>query len=139
MEGKQVDISKLIAQYRAVAEYMGKNHPELPGLCRLYSDTVTALSSLQTENEYLRDKLYDGEGVNLVEYWMQQAQIEERGHRNCQIELEQAKAERDIAVRDLRISCIESCTECQYCKHNETVRSFCFFCKDGSNWKWRGE
>lgn len=146
MEGKHVDISKLIEQYRTIAEYLDKNHPEFPNLCRLYSDTVTALSSLLTENEDLRDKLYDGEGVNLVDYWMQQAQIEERGHRNCrteierlQAELKKAQAERDAAVKDLRTSCIENRTECQYCKRNETARSFCYSCRDGSNWEWKGK
>ena len=53
----------------------------------------TALSTLQAENEELKEKLYDGEGVNLVDYWMQQAKIEENGHRNCQAELEQARTE----------------------------------------------
>ena len=68
-------------------------------------DAATALSTLQAENEKLKDQLYDGEGVNLVNYWMQQAKIEENGHRNCQAEneklraeLEQVKAERDAAV-----------------------------------------
>lgn len=68
----------------------------------------SALSTLQAENEGLKEKLYDGEGVNLVDYWMQQAKIEENGHRNCQAEneklradLEQVKRERDAAVSDL--------------------------------------
>ena len=68
----------------------------------LLGDAADALSSLQAENESLKEKLYDGEGVNLVDYWMQQAKIEENGHRNCQAEneklraeLEQVKVERD--------------------------------------------
>lgn len=145
MEGKHVDISKLIDQYRTIVEYMDRNHPEFPGICRLFSDTVAALSFLLIENEDLKDKLYDGEGVNLVEYWMQQAQIEERGHRNChteidrlQAELKKAQSERDAAVKDLRTSCIENYTECQYCKY-KTARSFCYSCRDGSNWEWKGK
>ena len=86
---------------------------------------ATALSTLQAENESLKEKLYDGEGVNLVDYWMQQAKIEENGHRNCQAEneklraeLEQVKAERDAAV-----SWAQKYTEsidmpCVACKHN---------------------
>lgn len=68
----------------------------------LLGDAADALSTLQAENESLKEKLYDGEGVNLVDYWMQQAKIEENGHRNCQAEneklraeLEQVKVERD--------------------------------------------
>ena len=75
-------------------------------------DAATALSTLKDENESLKEKLYDGEGVNFVDYWMQQAKIEENGHRNCQAEneklraeLEQVKRERDAAVEDLHKLC----------------------------------
>lgn len=60
---------------------------------KLVTDAAEAISALLAENEELKEKLYDGEGVNLVDYWMQQAKIEENGHRNCQAELEQARAE----------------------------------------------
>ena len=56
-------------------------------------DAAAALSTLQAENEKLKDQLYDGEGVNLVNYWMQQAKIEENGHRNCQAENEQLRSD----------------------------------------------
>lgn len=81
--------------------------------CGAYRPKVTtnadrALSTLQAENEKLKDQLYDGEGVNLVNYWMQQAKIEENGHRNCQAEneqlraeLESVRAERNAAVEDV--------------------------------------
>ena len=59
----------------------------------LLADAADALSTLQAENEKLKDQLYDGEGVNLVNYWMQQAKIEENGHRNCQAENEKLRAE----------------------------------------------
>lgn len=59
----------------------------------IQQEVITALSALQTENEKLKDQLYDGEGVNLVNYWIQQAKIEENGHRNCQAENEQLRAE----------------------------------------------
>ena len=61
--------------------------------CSICDEAATALSTLQAENESLKEKLYDGEGVNLVDYWMQQAKIEENGHRNCQAENEKLRAE----------------------------------------------
>ena len=60
---------------------------------RMTTAAATALSTLQAENEKLKDQLYDGEGVNLVNYWMQQAKIEENGHRNCQAENKKLRAE----------------------------------------------
>ena len=88
-------------------------------------DIFTALSTLQAENERLKDQLYDGEGTNLVEYWMQQAKIEENGHRNCQAEneklraeLEQVKRERDEAVQCIRgIAKSGRVWMCPYCVH----------------------
>ena len=100
--GGGMDIEKLIEQLRTESLYADKASLEIMDLCM---DAATALSTLQAENESLKEKLYDGEGVNLVDYWMQQAKIEENGHRNCQAEneklraeLEQVKAERDAAV-----------------------------------------
>ena len=61
--------------------------------CSICDEAATALSTLQAENESLKEKLYDGEGVNLVDYWMQQAKIEENGHRNCQAENEKLRNE----------------------------------------------
>lgn len=63
-------------------------------------DAATALSTLKDENESLKEKLYDGEGVNLVDYWMQQAKIEENGHRNCQAENEKLRAELERVKRE---------------------------------------
>lgn len=63
-------------------------------------DIFTALSTLQAENEKLKDQLYDGEGVNLVNYWMQQAKIEENGHKNCQAENEKLRAELEQVKRE---------------------------------------
>ena len=85
-----MDIEKLIERLRTESLYKDKATLEIMDLCMEAAD---ALSTLQAENEELKEKLYDGEGVNLVDYWMQQAKIEENGHRNCQAELEQARAE----------------------------------------------
>ena len=98
-----MDIEKLIEQLNRYFE--GETLPRGTAL-----DAATALSTLQDENEKLKDQLYDGEGVNLVNYWMQQAKIEENGHRNCQAEnenlraeLEKVTAERDAAVRQVAL------------------------------------
>ena len=89
-----MDIEKLIRRLRndSDAYRNGKT------LGRAFADqedvldnAATALSTLQTENNGLKEKLYDGEGVNLVDYWMQQAKIEENGHRNCQAENEKLR------------------------------------------------
>ena len=85
-----MDIEKLIEQLKARGLSNGSS---LGYHCGLFDDAATALSTLQTENEKLKDQLYDGEGTNLVEYWMQQAKIEENGHRNCQAENEKLRAE----------------------------------------------
>lgn len=66
------------------------------------TDAATAISTLKDENESLKEKLYDGEGVNLVDYWMQQAKIEENGHRNCQAENEKLRAELERMKKIMR-------------------------------------
>ena len=78
-----------------------KNAAGGPEDIKMCQDAATALSTLQTENEGLKEKLYDGEGVNLVDYWMQQAKIEENGHRNCQAENEKLRAELEQVKRAL--------------------------------------
>lgn len=85
-----MDIEKLIERLRTESLYKDKATLEIMDLCM---EAATALSTLQAENEELKEKLYDGEGVNLVNYWMQQAKIEENGHRNCQAALERAREE----------------------------------------------
>lgn len=97
-----MDYDKLIEQLNAWNEQhlsvvCGSKHFACDYLCEnedcIVVRAATALSTLQDENEKLKDQLYDGEGVNLVNYWMQQAKIEENGHRNCQAENEKLRAE----------------------------------------------
>ena len=97
-----MDYDKLIEQLNAWNEQhlsvvCGGKHFACDYLCEnedcIVVRAATALSTLQDENEKLKDQLYDGEGVNLVNYWMQQAKIEENGHRNCQAENEKLRAE----------------------------------------------
>lgn len=52
-----MDIEKLIEQYRNAADYWRKNKPDFPDVASSYEQAATALSTLQTENEKLRDKL----------------------------------------------------------------------------------
>ena len=95
-----MDIEKLIEQFKQL-EFVAYNYNingEVLGMdCTefecIMAETASALSTLQAENEKLKDQLYDGEGVNLVNYWMQQAKIEENGHRNCQAENEKLRVE----------------------------------------------
>ena len=117
-----MDIEKLIEQLRTESLYADKASLEIMDLCM---DAATALSTLQAENESLKEKLYDGEGVNLVDYWMQQAKIEENGHRNCQAENEKLRAEleRVKEERDAVVQCIRGIAKsgrvwmCPYCVH----------------------
>lgn len=86
-----MDIEKLIERMNSHLQSLAAYSD--PELAHTLEDAATALSTLQDENESLKEKLYDGEGVNLVDYWMQQAKIEENGHRNCQSENAQLRAE----------------------------------------------
>ena len=88
-----MEVEKLIERLRNAA-----GGPEGIKMCQ---DAATALSTLQAENEGLKEKLYDGEGVNLVDYWMQQAHIEENGHRKCQVENEKLRAELEKEAVDI--------------------------------------
>ena len=116
-----MDIEKLIEQLSARGLSNGSS---LGYHCGLYDDAATALSTLQTENEGLKEKLYDGEGVNLVDYWMQQAKIEENGHRNCQAENEKLRAELEQVKRALAMmwfSCVNSDKEMPHSYETEAL------------------
>lgn len=93
-----MDIEMLIERLRTESLYADKASLEIMDLCMA---AATAFSKLQAENEKLKDQLYDGEGVNLVNYWIQQAKIEENGHRNCQAENEQLRVELEQVKRAL--------------------------------------
>ena len=130
-----MDIEKLIDRLRKARADGSWNT-----LADFAHKAAEALSTLQAENEKLKDQLYDGEGVNLVNYWIQQAKIEENGHRNCQaeneqlrVELEQVKREWDAAIRDLRY--LGDCVTCKYnkapCPREDIGHKTCF--------QWRGQ
>ena len=148
-----MDIEKLIEHLKTCAR-LGDS-PIMDGFAviadkRKLEEAATALSTLQAENEQLKDQLYDGEGVNLVNYWRQQAKVEENGPRNCQAEneklraeLEQAPAERDAAVESIP-------HECKTCVYHTVFFNGCTPDHDCTNpdggcsnncdrWKWRGQ
>lgn len=52
-----------------------------------------------------------------------------------QVELEQAKAERDAAVRDLKLCAGFGDSLCHFCK---TDSEECSSCISGTRWQWRG-
>lgn len=143
-----MDIEKLIEQLNGYFD--GKTLTRGAAL-----DVATTLSTLQAENESLKEKLYDGEGVNLVDYWMQQAKIEENGHRNCQAEneklraeLERVKQERDEAVQCIRgIAKSDRVWMCPYCVHAKDTTGGIAECEldvgvcmmPYSKFEWRGQ
>jgi len=98
-----MDIEKLIEQANRFGMELKRDGGEFEySIGEKFLDYATALSTLQAENESLKEKLYDGEGVNLVDYWMQQAKIEENGHRNCQAENEELRAELERMKKIMR-------------------------------------
>lgn len=142
-----MDIEMLIERLRTESLYADKASLEIMDLCMA---AATAFSKLQAENEQLKDQLYDGEGVNLVNYWIQQAKIEENGHRNCQaeneklrVELEQVKRcieivenQRDAAIKELENYMVQDVLDgnepCGICAKASDIP--CEYC----NPKWRG-
>ena len=98
-----MDYDKLIERLRHFGGELGAT-PLNNVIGKYMLDAATALSTLQAENEKLRD------------------------------ELEQTKAERDAAIKDLNefLSMDELCPiQCEWCKWNDT------FC-DGKTPEWRG-
>lgn len=90
-------------------------------------DAATALSTLQAENEKLRE-MY---------------QKEKAVCHATQAELEQTKQERDVAIEQLHGNCL-ACVHYAP-NHNEGLCRFCCFevARDknveiNDNWKWRG-
>lgn len=123
-----MDIEKLIERLKCPKIHSCPMNGDYPSckVCQkdIKQNAATALSTLQTENEGLKEKLYDGEGVNLVDYWMQQAKIEENGHRNCQAENEKLRAELEQVKRALAMmwfSCVNSDKEMPHSYETEAL------------------
>ena len=139
-----MDIEKLIEDLRGLLKQYGEKIPygELVGAPWPYSragdlvwqdpepyfieQAATALSTFQAENEKLRS---EAEGMRSNWY----KSVEEI--QKLRAELEQAKAERDAAIKDLNefLTMDELCPiQCEWCKWNDT------FC-DGKTPEWRGQ
>lgn len=72
--GHLMDLEKLIKRLKCPQIQSCPMDGEYPSCkaCQksIQQEVITALSTLQAENEKLKDQLYDGEGVNLVNYWL---------------------------------------------------------------------
>lgn len=106
-----MDSEKLIEQYRNAADYWRKNKPDFPDVASSYERAATALSTLQAENEKLRetvDKYATAARVialHLKPFCDESLPYDEMiadAARKASDELEQVKAERDAAVERLR-------------------------------------
>lgn len=127
--GGGMDIEKLIEQLRTESLYADKASLEIMDLCM---DAATALSTLQTENEKLREKIED---ARLEGY--------AKGLGEMSAELEQVKAEKDAAVESIP-------HECKTCVYHTVFFNGCTLDHDCTNpdggcsnnndrWKWRGQ
>ena len=118
-----MDIEKLTKRFLAdAADWAGDYHIKVD-----LWDAATALSTLQAENEKLRE-MY---------------QKEKAVCHATQAELEQTKQERDVAIEQLHGNCL-ACVHYAP-NHNEGLCRFCCFevARDknveiNDNWKWRG-
>lgn len=92
------------------------------------------IADLTAENKALKEQLEVLNNQHIkIQYHNEELTVQELCER-----LERAERDRDCAINDLRICSIEGFMECQYCLH-KTARVFCRNCKDGSNWRYRGE
>ena len=111
--GGGMDIEKLIEQLRTESLYADKASLEIMDLCM---DAATALSTLQAENEKLRNEVErQRRSADDRKHLYENA---ERAYMKVVAELEQVKRERDAAV-----SWAQKFTEsidrpCVACKHN---------------------
>ncbi|WP_300272686.1 hypothetical protein [uncultured Oscillibacter sp.] len=111
--GGGMDIEKLIEQLRTESLYADKASLEIMDLCM---DAATALSTLQAENEKLRNEVErQRRSADDRKHLYENA---ERAYMKVVAELEQVKRERDAAV-----SWAQKYTEsidmpCVACKHN---------------------
>ena len=99
----------------------------------LIADAATALSTLQAENEKLRNEVErQRRSADDRKHLYENA---ERAYMKVVAELEQVKRERDAAVKDLNefLAMDELCPiQCEWCKWKDT------FC-DGKTPEWRGQ
>lgn len=123
-----MDIEKLIEQLRSYTYWLGQDGPESHDIHPLICDeAATTLSTLQGENEKLRDELEQERDHRL--HAEEHADLFLEDCKRLNVELEKVKRERDAAMDYLK-------GQCRYCKHNLVCTS-----REGPHsncWNWRG-
>ena len=120
-----MDIEKLIERLQNAA-----GGPEGIKMC---NDAATALSTLQAENEKLREELE--QKSKLIA--QQAAELERRDTllKDQEAELDRMKRERDAAVNAIR-----TWRFCESCKFGGTPMNYdCLGCYRASKWVWNGQ
>ena len=119
-------INGLIKQLKGISNDLMED--EFPKCVNVVKKAATALSTLQAENEKLREMYQKEKAVCYA----------------TQAELEQTKQERDVAIEQLHGNC-PACVHYAP-NHNEGLSRFCCFevARDknveiNDNWKWRGQ
>ena len=127
-----MDIEKLIERLRTESLFADKASLEIMDLCM---EAATALSTLRAENEKLRaevESLKKGHCAGCSIPAVKAEQIRDLTDApKLRAELEQVKAERDAAIKDLKMVAV--CDTCAN-EHNPS----CPGCNDAENWDWRG-
>lgn len=136
-----MDIEKLIEQLRTESLYTDKASLEIMDLCMA---AATALSTLQAENEKLRetvDKYATAARVialHLKPFCDESLPYDEMiadAARKASAELEQARRDRDAAVSDIETALAYGMKDCELCKNSQCyVRGGTKPCLP----KWRG-
>lgn len=126
-----MDIEKLIERLRTESLYADKASLEIMDLCM---DAATALSTLQDENEKLRNEVErQRRSADDRKHLYENA---ERAYMKVLAELERVTAERDAAVSDLETIMAYNSDTCQFCKNGQCyVRGGTKSCLP----KWRGQ
>ena len=127
-----MDIEKLIEQLSARGLSNGSSLGYHSGL---FDEAATALSTLQTENEKLREER-DEARVDCA--------VAEKNHADCIADLARVTAERDAAVADLvfiaRTYPVELCDDlvCKFCVHFPNAQTGCPGWEKNECFEWRG-
>ena len=127
-----MDIEKLIVSLRSPS-WQDLEDPDAP----LLEDAAHALSTLQAENERLKNKLSE-----LAHFPFDEPGIGERTRlmaENAELraELEQVKRERDAVLNAFR-GFIQSGHLCEYCAETLKDNPACSACEKWSKFQWRG-
>lgn len=142
-------INGLIKQLKGISN--GLMEDEFPKCANVVKKAATAISTLQAENEKLRDELERCREKNaglalalLTECSPNPDCLGDDEWKAIKAELEQVKRERDVAIEQLH----GHCPACAHYtpNHNEGLCRFCCFevarntnVEINDNWEWRGQ